>query len=60
MYKIGYFLLNLPIELIPSLAPLVPRCLSFCNPEFDNNIDNNNHAREQTIKLVTKQENNWR
>ena len=26
------FLLNLPIELKPSLAPLVPRCLSFCNP----------------------------
>ena len=26
-------LINLPIELKPSLAPLVPRYLSFCNPD---------------------------
>ena len=26
--------LNLPIELKPSLAPLVPRCLSFCDPDI--------------------------
>ena len=26
--------LNLPIELKPSLVPLVPRYLSFCNPEL--------------------------
>ena len=32
--KIGQFLLNLPIELKPSLAPLVPRCLSFCDPDL--------------------------
>ena len=31
MYKIGYFLPNLPIELKTSLAPLVPWCLSFCD-----------------------------
>ena len=30
-HKIGYFLPNLPIELKPSLAPLVP-CLSFFDP----------------------------
>ena len=26
------YYLNLPIEMEPSLAPLVPRCLSLCNP----------------------------
>ena len=32
IYQIVQFLLNLPIELKPSLAPLVPWCLSFCDP----------------------------
>ena len=32
IYQLGYFLLNLHIELKPSLAPQVPRCLSFCEP----------------------------
>ena len=31
--KLVIGLLNLPIELKPSLAPLVPRCLSFCDPD---------------------------
>ena len=32
MGQICYFFLNLPIEVKPSLVPLVPRYLSFCNP----------------------------
>ena len=32
IYQLGYFLQNLPIEVQFSLATLVPRCLSFCDP----------------------------
>ena len=33
IYKKRSFFANLPIELKPSLAPLEPRCLSFCDPD---------------------------
>ena len=34
IYQICYWLVNLPIELKPSLAPPVPQCISFCNPDW--------------------------
>ena len=39
MGKICYFFPNLPIEVKPSLVPLVPRYLSFCNPEKQEDIE---------------------